>query len=157
MIHAAPSGEYRIECPGCHASHPGNIREWVPDFAQPFGFVCGCSRSFHVLVNVRSRSRKSCHLPAEYKLMQGGRQVEGQGTLLDISLTGTRMQANYLTNIEIGALLQLTVTLDDATHSRIPLSGRISWVRRQPKQATLGIQFERLEPHSQQTLGFYLL
>jgi hypothetical protein len=157
MIHAAPSGDYRIECPSCNASHAANTNEWTPDFAQPFGFVCGCSHFFHVLVNVRSHRRKSCHLTAEYKLMQHGRQIEGVCTLLDISPTGTRVQANYLTNIDIGALLDLIVTFDDASRSRIPLSGRIRWVKTQSKQTTMGIQFENLEAHSKQTLGFYLL
>jgi hypothetical protein len=155
LIHAAPSGGYRIHCPRCHASQAGNIREWPPHFAQPFGFVCGCTHFFHVFV--RSHRRKPCHLTGEYKLMQHGRQIEGLCTLLDISKAGTQVEANYLTNIEIGALLRLIVTLDDTSHSRILLSGRIRWVTTQPKRATMGIQFEHLEPHSQQTLGFYLL
>jgi hypothetical protein len=157
MIHAAPSGDYRIECPACKASQAGNIREWRSDFAQPFGFVCRCSHFFYVLVNVRSHRRKPCHLTGEYKLMQYGRQIDGVCTVLDMSPTGMRVQANYLTDLEIGALLQFIVTLDDASHSRILLSGSIRWVATQPKRATMGIQFEQLEPHSQQALGFYLL
>ena len=89
--------------------------------------------------------------------MQHGRQIEGLCTLLDISQAGARVEANHLTNIEMGALLRLVVTLDDASHTRILLSGRIRWVNTQPKRVTMGIQFECLEPHSQQTLGFYLL
>ena len=67
------------------------------------------------------------------------------------------MVANYLTNIEVGTLLSLTVTFDDASHSCILLSGKICWVKTQPKQSTMGIKFEHLEPHSRQILGFYLL
>jgi len=156
-IHSGPSGSYRIDCPACHASQAGNIREWPPHFAQPFGFVCGCGHFFHVVVNVRSHHRKPCHLSGEYKLMQHGRQIEGLCTLLDISQAGTRVEANHLTNIEMGALLRLIVTLDDASHSRILLSGRICWVTTQPKTVIMGIQFECLEHHSMQTLGFYLL
>ena len=157
MIHAAPSGDYRIECPACNALHAANTNEWAPDFAQPFGFLCGCSHFFYILVNVRSHRRKGCHLTGEYELIQDGREIEGLCTLLDISPTGARVQANYLTHADIGALMRLIVTLDDAAHSRIQLSGKIRWVKTQPKQTTMGIQFEQLEPHSQQTLGFYLL
>lgn len=87
--------------------------------------------------------------------MQCGRQIEGVCTLLDLSKTGTRVVANYLTNSEVGTLLRLTVTFDDA--SRILLSGKICWVETQPKGSTIGIQFENLELYSQQMLGFYLL
>jgi hypothetical protein len=89
--------------------------------------------------------------------MSHGRQIEGLCTLLDISQAGARVEANHLTNIEMGALLRLIVTFDDAPHSRILLAGRIRWAKAQPKRATIGIQFENLEPHSRQTLGFYLL
>ena len=157
MIHAGPSGGYRIDCPACKAAQPGCLRELPPHGARPFDFVCPCGHSFKVFINVRSRHRKPCRLSAEYNLTQHGRQIEGLCTLLDISQAGTRVEANHLTNIEMGALLRLIVTLDDASHSRILLSGRIRSVTTQPKQVILGIQFEHLEPHSQQMLGFYLL
>jgi hypothetical protein len=156
-VHAGPSGGYRIDCPACHASQPGNIRDLPPRFAHPFGFVCACGHFFHVFVNARSHHRKPCQLRGEYRLTQQGRQIEGLCTVLDISKAGARVEANHLTNIEVGALLQLIVTLDDASHSRILLSGRIRWVTTQPKRVMMGIQFEHLEPHSQQTLGFYVL
>jgi hypothetical protein len=157
MVHAAPTGAYRMVCPACDTSHAGHTREWPPDFVQPFCFVCECGHFFHILVNTRLHRRKPCHLTGEYTLMQYGRQIKGLCTLLDISQGGTRVEANYLTNIEMGALFQLVVILDDASHSRILLSGRICWITTQPKRATMGIQFEHLEAHSQQTLGFYLL
>ncbi len=157
VIHAAPSGAYRIDCPGCNTSQAGHIREWPLHFAQPFDFVCECGHFFHVLVNTRSNRRKPCHVTGEYKFTQSGRQIEGVCTFVDVSQTGTRVEANYLTNVEIGTLLRLTVTFDDASHSRILLSGKICWVTTQPKRATMGIKFEHLEPHAQQTLGFYLL
>ena len=157
MIHAGPKGGYRIDCPACKSARTGCIRELPPLFAHPFNFVCACGHSFKVFINVRSQRRKSCHLSGEYKVMQHGRQIEGLCTLLDISQAGTRVEANHLTNIETGTLLQILVTLDDASRSHILLSGRIRWVRTQPKRATMGIQFEHLEPHSRQKLGFYLL
>jgi PilZ domain len=157
MIHAGPSGGYRIDCPACNASQTGNIREWPPHFAQPFGFVCSCSHFFHVLVNARSHHRKPCHLSGEYRLMQQERQIEGMCTVLDISQAGARVEANYLTDIEIGGLLQLVVALDNASHSRTLLSGRIRWVMMHHKRAMMGIRFENLDAHSRQKLGFYLL
>ena len=157
VIHAAPSGGYLIICPVCNTSQAGHIREWPPHFAQPFRFVCECGHFFEVLVNTRSNRRKPCRLMGEYKMTQCGRQIEGLCTFLDVSQTGTRVEANHLTNVEIGALLQLIVTLNDTSRSRILLSGKICWVTTQPKRATMGIRFEHLEPHSQQTLGFYLL
>jgi PilZ domain len=157
MTHAGPSGGYRIDCPACNASQTGNIREWPPHFAQPFGFVCACGHFFHVFVNVRSHHRKPCQLWGEYRLMQQGRQIEGVCTVLDISQAGARVEANHLTNIEIGGLLRLVVALDDASHSRTLLSGKIRWVTTQPKGVMMGIRFENLDAHSQQKLGFYVL
>jgi PilZ domain len=157
VTHATPTGDYRIVCPGCNLSQPGNINEWPPEFVQPFDFVCACSRLFHVLVNVRSNHRKSCRLTGEYKLMQHGRQIEGVCSFLDVSKAGARVEASHLTNVEIGAVVRLMVTFADTSRSPILLSGKIRWVTTQPKRATMGIQFEHLEPHSQQTLGFYLL
>jgi hypothetical protein len=89
--------------------------------------------------------------------MQHGRRIEGLCTVLDLSQAGARVEANHLTDIEKGALLRLIVTLDDASCSRISLPGRILWVTTQPKLVTMGMQFESLELHSQQRLGFYLL
>jgi hypothetical protein len=89
--------------------------------------------------------------------MQYGRQIEGVCTLLDISQAGARVEAKHLTNIEMGTFLQLIVTLDDASHSRILLSGRIRWVDMQPKRVMMGIRFEDLDGHSMQKLGFYVL
>jgi hypothetical protein len=157
LIHAASTGGYRIDCPRCKTSQAGHIREWPPNFAQPFDFVCECGHSFHVLVNTRSYRRKTCHVTGEYKLTQSGRQIEGLCTFADVSQAGARVEANHLSNIEIGSLLRLIVTFDDTSRSPILLSGKIRWVTTQSKRATMGIQFERLEPHSQQTLGFYLL
>ena len=67
------------------------------------------------------------------------------------------MEANHLTNVEVGTPLRLTVTFDDPSHSRVMLSGKICWVTTQPKRATLGVRFEQLDPHAKQILGFYLL
>jgi hypothetical protein len=157
MIHAGPSGGYRIDCPACHASQAGNIREWPPHFAHPFGFVCACSHFFQVFVNVRSHYRKPCQLWGEYRLKQQGRQIEGLCTVLDISQAGARVEANHLTNIELGGLLQLVVSLDDASHSRALLSGKIRWIMTRHKRVMMGIRFENLDAHSQQKLGFYVL
>jgi hypothetical protein len=157
VFHAAPSGGYRIDCPGCNTPQAGHIREWPPEFAQPFDFVCECGHVFHVLVNTRSYRRKPCQVTGEYQLTQYGRQTEGLCTLADVSQAGARVEANHLSNIEIGTSLRIIVTFNDTPHSRILLSGKIRWVATQPKRATMGIQFDHLEPHSQQTLGFYLL
>jgi PilZ domain len=157
MIHAAPTGGYRINCPGCNTPQAGHIREWPPDFAQPFSFVCECGHVFHVLVNTRSNRRRPCQITGEYQLTQYGRQIEGLCTFVDVSKTGMRIKANHLSNIEIGTSLRIMVTFNDTPHSRIQLSGKIRWVTTQPKRATMGIQFDYLEPHSQQILGFYLL
>jgi hypothetical protein len=89
--------------------------------------------------------------------MHHGRQIQGLCTVLDISQTGARVEANHLTDIERGALLRLIVALDDASCSRISLPGRILWDTTQPKRVTMGMQFESLELYSQQMLGFYLL
>jgi hypothetical protein len=157
MVHAAPNGGYQINCPGCNTAQAGHIREWPPHFDQPFDFVCECGHFFHVLVNTRSNRRKPCHVTGEYKLTQYGRQIEGICTFVDVSQTGTQVEANHLTDIEIGASCVLAVTLNGNSDSPILLSGRVRWSKTQSKRATLGIQFEHLEPHSQQTLGFYLL
>ena len=157
MIHAGPRGGYRIDCPACKSARPGCISELPPDFSRPFDFVCACGHSFKVFINIRSHRRKPCRLSGEYTLMHHGRQIDGLCTLLDLSQAGARVEANHLTNIEIGTLLRLIVTLDDASHSRILISGRIRSVVAQLKQVTMGIQFEPLELHSQKMLGFYLL
>ncbi len=157
LIHAAPKGSYRIVCPGCNTSQAGHTREWPPLLTQPFDFACDCGHLFQVLVNTRSHRRKPCHLTGEYRLVQYGRQIEGVCTVLDVSQAGMQVAANHLSNIEIGTLLLLTVTLGEVPQSRTTLSGKICWVATQPKPATMGIKFEDLEPHSQQTLGFYLL
>jgi hypothetical protein len=141
----------------CHAARAGCIRELPPHFAHPFDFVCACGHSFKVFINVRSQRRKPCRLSGEYKLFQHGRQIEGLCTLSDISSAGMRVEANHLTDVEMGASLRLVVTLDDASRSRILLTGRIRWVTTKPKGVTMGVQFEHLEPYSQQMLGFYLL
>lgn len=157
IVHAAPSGNYRIDCPACKATQAGNIKEWPPQFPNPFSAVCACRHSFQVLVNIRSHHRKPGRLLGEYRLMQRGRPIEGLCTVLDITQMGMRMEANHLTNVLIGDLIHLVVTFNDAAHSRVPLSGSIRWVRMQHKRVMMGIRFENLPPHSQQMLGFYVL
>ena len=156
-IHAGPKGGYRIDCPACKAARAGCVMELPPHIDHPFDFVCACGHSFKVFVNIRSHRRKIVRLSGEYTLTQHGRQIEGLCTILDISLGGTRVEANHLSNIEMGSSLRLIVTLDDASHSRILLSGKIRWVTTHVKRATMGIQFEPLVASAQQTLGFYLL
>lgn len=74
---AAPTGGYRMVCLECHTSDAGHIREWPPNLAQPFGFVCECGHLFHILGNTRANRRKSCHLTGEYKLTQHDDKLKG--------------------------------------------------------------------------------
>jgi hypothetical protein len=157
MVHATPSGNYRIDCPACKATQAGNTKELASHLGRPFRLTCVCGHSFHVLVNVRSHRRKPCRLVGEYKLMQQGRPIEGPCTILDISQAGLRLEANHLPSVPTKGTIQLVVTLDDAARSSILLTGRILWVAADQTRGFMGIRLEDLDPHPKQMLGFYVL
>ena len=157
LVHATPSGNYRIDCPVCKAMQAGNTNELPASLGHFFPLTCVCGHSFQVLVNVRSHRRKPCRLVAEYKLMQQGRPIEGVGTVLDISQAGLRLEANHLPKVPIKAIIQLVVRLDDDARSKIMLTGRVLWVKAENTRGSMGIRLEELDPHPKQMLGFYVL
>jgi PilZ domain-containing protein len=157
VVHLTPTKAYRILCPQCAHSTNGTLQALAPNFSNPFVFHCRCGNSFKILLNVRAAHRKACKLPAEYSLSLNGREVNGVCTVLELSKTGMRLEANYLGAVQLGQAIRFIIMLDDSSSTRIPVSGSIQWVRLLKPRVVMGVRFTHLDPHPQQMLGFYLL
>jgi hypothetical protein len=127
VVHLTPTKAYRILCPQCEQCTNGTLQALSADFCNPFIFQCPCGHSFKVLLNLRAARRKPCKLSAEYRLHLQGREVNGVCTVLELSKTGIRLEANYLGTVQSRQPIHVIVVLDDSSHTRLPVSGTIQW------------------------------
>ncbi|MEJ5349243.1 MAG: PilZ domain-containing protein [Desulfosoma sp.] len=152
-VFVSQDGKATIICPQCGFSRS------VPasSMAQQNKTVkvrCLCGHTFKVSFEVRQAYRKPTYLFGEYrKKTKESSSPFRQMIVLDISQHGCRFQTPLPHDLQVGDLVHLEISLNDARKSLIKVTGEV----RRIEGKSVGVSFVDFDSGSQKALSFFLL
>ena len=154
QVTVTPAKTFLVVCPHCNQSKEFNLDELPPDRPNPFPFECPCGIPSRVLLNTRKNYRKNVKLAGKLTLPSGAKE---NGLVLDISKTGLRIRLVSSQTILTGQLIDVHFALDDKSRTDLDVRGVVRRVTSEQGRLMLGLEFEPLNAHQQEVLGFYLM
>jgi len=148
LVYLDAHGQGTTTCPKC--ADKGIISGTTyRDLHTTLTATCLCGYRFLVLLNTRQYYRKSVSLIGTYT--PPSKSATRRITVTDLSLSGVRFHTLLPHALNVGDVIELDFSLDDAKHTRLHQWAVVRWVESQE----VGAEFCNFQTYEKE-LGFYL-
>lgn len=118
-----------------------------------FRVTCKCKNLFYVEFEHREYYRKKVNLRGVFVRTYPDQAEKGRIIIQDISISGLSFATVDHNPLKKGDVLTLSFVLDNARSSDINVNGIVRAVH----ERDVGLEFQKLDVHTQKLLGFYLM